>query len=443
MPTQTGKRTCESCGGAMPPRQSRQRDKGGRLVCDSCKGFTPKSGSAVLALLQAEAHDSGDNAIINHCPFCGSGGVVGSSNGTTTCTYCHTPFTVQVQSAHPFMPQTIEGQPTTPPGMPGDEPTEMSAPIDPAVEESDDDVAEDPLGDADPTAPDADPTQTSNGPVRPGQPPTKQPPANDQPPWLKKKTMLTAEGHVLPVEAYMQRLALEHADDRGEVLDAIRLANLAVTASAPGEMTSLDIARELHGTNPAPDRRAALESEKAARIQRGQWGVYTPGEPLADPESLAAKSREMARMDAEDDWQNPHYEWNTTYGITPDDMRSFKTSSVADDLLGSDPTPWGDLLSNDEPETSMDLLGPETLFAPRAAVPPFVREAAARQPLTKHQVKAHEIREGDFLDNGGKTRVHTVLPRGEQIHYAHRTTGTRSGSVSQAHRDAVVTIWRK
>lgn len=196
--TGTDKRVCESCGGAIPPRTHRQRNAKGQLVCDSCKDTNMPSWttthSALSVLDQSEmarreaeaitsivrvrkakhaglsvvAHDSGDNAIVNHCPFCGSGAVVGGSDGTITCEFCHTSCTVQVQPNHPFTPQTIDGQPVTPPGLPGGEETELSAPLDPTVNEEEEGVNEDALGDADPTK--------SNGPVAPGQPKSKQPP---------------------------------------------------------------------------------------------------------------------------------------------------------------------------------------------------------------------------------------------------------------------------
>lgn len=196
--TGTDKRVCESCGGAIPPRTHRQRNAKGQLVCDSCADTNAPSWTtthgALSVLDQSEmrrreaeaitsivrvrkakhaglsvvAHDSGDNAIVNHCPFCGSGAVVGRSDGTITCEFCHTSCTVQVQPAHPFTPQTIDGQPITPPGLPGGEETELSAPLDPTVNEEEEGVNEDALGDADPTK--------SNGPVAPGQPKSKQPP---------------------------------------------------------------------------------------------------------------------------------------------------------------------------------------------------------------------------------------------------------------------------
>jgi ribosomal protein L37AE/L43A len=252
----------------MPNRQSRQRNEKGALVCDSCKvnpqpkwsanhtalsvvdqqEMRRREAEAIVSIVKVRkaktsglsvvAHDSGDNAVINHCPFCGSGGVIGRSDGTASCEFCHSAFTVQVQPSHPFMPQTVDGQPQQIPGMPGDVPEEIGGPTDPTVEETTDEVAADPLGGADATVP-------SNGPVRPGQPPSKQPPeggqpkkpgGGNQPPWLKnkkssKQAFRTAEGRTLDAEDYIARLALEHADERESVLDVVRIRNTAKQAT--------------------------------------------------------------------------------------------------------------------------------------------------------------------------------------------------------------------
>lgn len=211
-------RQCEGCGGSIPSRMSRQRDEQGRLVCDSCKtNPQPKWSSNHTALsvvdqqemrrreaeaitaivkvrraktsgLSVVAHDSGDNAIINHCPFCGSGGVVGRSDGTASCEFCHSAFTVQVQPAHPFMPQTVDGQPMNPPDMPAGQESEISGPQDLTVKETSDDVAADPLGDADPSAP--PPSGRPGAPSAEEDP--KKPGGGNQPPWLKGSASRTA-----------------------------------------------------------------------------------------------------------------------------------------------------------------------------------------------------------------------------------------------------------
>lgn len=57
------------------------------------------------------AHDPGDPLITSHCPFCGSGQVVGRSDGTIGCDFCGQAYIVRVQPSFPGMPQ--------PPGGPG------------------------------------------------------------------------------------------------------------------------------------------------------------------------------------------------------------------------------------------------------------------------------------------------------------------------------------
>jgi hypothetical protein len=61
------------------------------------------------------AHDPGDPLITSHCPFCGSGQVVGRSDGTISCDFCGQNYIVRVQPAFPGMPQMPSG-----PGAPSD-----------------------------------------------------------------------------------------------------------------------------------------------------------------------------------------------------------------------------------------------------------------------------------------------------------------------------------
>ena len=305
-------RRCEQCKGTIPNRMSRTRNDKGQLVCEECQGMntpdwtthssltpiearemTRRQAEALVSVkrisrLRTVAHDSGDNAIINHCPFCGSGAVIGGSDGTVTCDFCHSPFTVQVQPAHPFMPQTIDGQPAQVPGMPGDVPTEISAPLDPSSEETEEGVAPDALGDSDPDQIQPPTPPAAPGAPKPPAPGGDKPKGGGQPPWLKNKkssaegkvtstylceecghyrnnegcvycetkaadeggrkgpsfldylmqgllpsgatasrTYTTEDGHTLDERAYMARLALSMADDREPVLDAVRMAHTA------------------------------------------------------------------------------------------------------------------------------------------------------------------------------------------------------------------------
>lgn len=159
------------------------------LALDSAEAAIP---GFQRAASRKVAHDSGDNAILNHCPFCGSGAITGGSDGSVECDYCHTVFTVQVQPKHPNMPQTIDGQPMPPPGMPAGQQTEMSGPTDPAVDSDQQGNPTDPLGDAH-----ADPTEQVGG----HDPNADQDPAaagsdggdSSQPPWLQKKKKPAAD----------------------------------------------------------------------------------------------------------------------------------------------------------------------------------------------------------------------------------------------------------
>ncbi len=70
-------------------------------------------------LRQVVAHDATENQAIRHCPFCGSGKIIGRADGSVECEFCHSMYTVQVQPQYPNFPQTIGGEPQSIPGMPG------------------------------------------------------------------------------------------------------------------------------------------------------------------------------------------------------------------------------------------------------------------------------------------------------------------------------------
>jgi hypothetical protein len=68
--------------------------------------------------MRVVAHVSGNSVNILHCPFCGSGAVIGRSDGTVECGYCTSVFTVQVQPAFNGFPQSVDGQQYPWPGQP-------------------------------------------------------------------------------------------------------------------------------------------------------------------------------------------------------------------------------------------------------------------------------------------------------------------------------------
>lgn len=71
-----------------------------------------------MTLRVVVAHQSGDGVAICHCPFCGSGQVIGRSDGNTECSFCNQSFLVRVQPTYSAFPQSIDGMPVQIPGMP-------------------------------------------------------------------------------------------------------------------------------------------------------------------------------------------------------------------------------------------------------------------------------------------------------------------------------------
>jgi len=165
------------------------------------------------ATMRVVAHDSGDGETIYHCPFCGSGDVVGGQDGTVSCGFCKKAFTVQVQPKFKNMPQTVNGVPYNIPGMPGGGPDAGAANVGAPVPPDAQPIEDAPVDDANAGAP--APQDDSAGPPR----------GSDKPPWMKPSQaalLVTDTGVALPIASAMRRLALRHADDRDAVLEDVR-----------------------------------------------------------------------------------------------------------------------------------------------------------------------------------------------------------------------------
>lgn len=180
--------------------------------------------------LRILAHDSGDGAIIRHCPFCGGGQVIGRSDGTIECEYCPQAFTVQVQPLYSGFPQSVNGMPFPIPGMPGQigGPPAAAGPTGPAGLDDTggnpfaDDAGDDPDA-GDDAPPWADDSSDAGDPGDDAPPP---PPAKDK---GKKKSSAravyrTAAGGALSADAYTEYLAVRHARDeeREALLERLR-----------------------------------------------------------------------------------------------------------------------------------------------------------------------------------------------------------------------------
>jgi ribosomal protein L37AE/L43A len=226
-------RKCEDCGERVPPGTPR-RTSDGQLVCSKC--FTRRSAMTLYrqaaeqyptsepvapsrpdwrqdaarartAALVKRAHDSGNQVDIYHCPFCGSGQVVGRSDRTVECTFCNAVFTVQVQPMYSGVPQTIDGESVEEPGAPG---------MDGEPDVAGDEMLPEEQG-------------TMNGQLPPeedadqdGEPDDEE--GDDEPAFLKGSMLRTANGTPVPIPDLINHMALLQATDeeRPAILARIR-----------------------------------------------------------------------------------------------------------------------------------------------------------------------------------------------------------------------------
>lgn len=164
-------------------------------------------------LPQVLAHQSGDGITIAHCPFCGSGQVLGRSDGNTECSFCNQSFMVRVQPMFSAFPQSINGMPVDIPGMPpaaapgmppggmppGDDPMAAGGP--PGADGED--------GGAPPFGQDGDPSDSGSDNGPPGSGGSDDDSGGSPPPFGKKKesAFRTAAGNPLARTAYVDYLA--------------------------------------------------------------------------------------------------------------------------------------------------------------------------------------------------------------------------------------------
>lgn len=193
--------------------KKKRKSPGNPYQCDR----EEKTAVKKLPTLRMLAHDATENQDIRHCPFCGSGKIIGRADGSIECEFCHQYFTVQVQPQYPNFPQTIDGQPQQVPGMPGQ--VEQ-----PSME-----------GGGAPMAPGQDPSQGGNPFAEGGEEDDGNPlddagaeeegdgSEEEPPPFAKKSSLFkTASGASLDEAYYVNHLALSITDDRSAMLAIIR-----------------------------------------------------------------------------------------------------------------------------------------------------------------------------------------------------------------------------
>lgn len=170
-----------------------------------------------MTLRSAEAHQSGDGVTIAHCPFCGSGQVIGRSDGNVECQFCNQAFMVRVQPMYSAFPQSVDGMPVQIPGMPAPDPAMGMDPaaggdMPPGADGDDEDGGAPPFGDDD----SSDSSEDSSEDFDEGEgssDDSDDDDSGDGGPPFGKKSYRTSTGRTLPHAAYVAYLAA-HLQDR-------------------------------------------------------------------------------------------------------------------------------------------------------------------------------------------------------------------------------------
>lgn len=188
--------------------------------------------------MRRQAHVSGNQVDVLHCPFCGSGAVVARSDGSIECSFCNSAFTVTVSPVYPAFPMSVNGQPYPWPGRPADgmdpammgDPNAAAAAGDPnyggsLIPGGGGDPDADPNGDGNPFADGGDESDDEGGPPSGGDDKDDKEAevgGKKQPPFGKKKSYLTATGALLPEDEYVRHLAIATAADPNAMAARVR-----------------------------------------------------------------------------------------------------------------------------------------------------------------------------------------------------------------------------
>ena len=187
------------------------------------------------------SHDPGDPQITSHCPFCGSGQIVGRSDGTIGCDFCGMNYIVRVQPAFPGMPQApgMGGAPTDvgpdgmpmDPGMEGGEVGPDGMPIDPGMEGEvppdggfpPEDGEELPPGEEEAAEEEGGfPPEEGDGEEEGDAPPPPKKKSKSKSKSSKEGSFRTLAGDTLGEDAYIRHLAVLHSGGDQAVLDRLR-----------------------------------------------------------------------------------------------------------------------------------------------------------------------------------------------------------------------------
>jgi hypothetical protein len=153
-----------------------------------------------------ESHGFSQDDVCRHCFACGSGDVIGRSDGSISCEFCGKIFTIQVQPEFSEMPQNVGGQQMGIDGSPDDDGGASSIP-------------ESGPGMQDPGASGGFPDGI--GPEA-GSPQDEETNTNGSSFQASRNFYVTASEDILDEDAYIRHIAIKTARDKNLVLRRIR-----------------------------------------------------------------------------------------------------------------------------------------------------------------------------------------------------------------------------
>lgn len=222
-------RQCDDCKVSMQPYVPRNRVED-QMLCPACVA-KPRGGMVsanrierkVMASIKVQAHDSGDQFRIFHCPMCGSGQVTARSDGAVDCGFCGVNFMVRIQPAYPAFPQTENGIPVVIPNVPPAQTTNGT-----------------PADGIDPLA------EQQNGEEQPLNP-EDIPEGEEKENPFAKKSYRTANGILVSEADYIRHLAVQVGNRSAEILKAVKASRVGYDCENPNHEGS-----GMEGPNEVP-----------------------------------------------------------------------------------------------------------------------------------------------------------------------------------------------
>jgi hypothetical protein len=263
------------------------------------------------------AHDPGDPLVTSHCPFCGSGQVVGRSDGTIGCDFCGQNYIVRVQPAFPGMPQmpTGPGAPSdagpdgglVDPGMVGPD----GMPVDPAAGDGP------PPGDADPGDEPLEDPDGGGGPPAPGDDDDSDPTPPPKGKSKKKSSRLYrgVSGQPLNEDQFVRHIAVQASCGDPRVLATLRAESARRRVTAGKYHVTLPTGHHVSIDQHGPDWYGKVSHPASSQVHYMHLGQG--GDPRAAAEQQLSRGpasafiRSTTPGQREEEAAAPSQWWNT------------------------------------------------------------------------------------------------------------------------------------